>query len=151
MTADQADHAAGCGIADRSDNGLDRTPRTAKREAMANSDLGSFGKTSVEGFANGPRIFPAQTSRDVHFSDFLRRNAKKRFKRRIYPFVRKSPPVRRAYCKEKIGCEHPVQPIARFFRTNSQPFSGAGSIRLAGWRAMQLHDTHSLFSNNSQY
>jgi hypothetical protein len=108
MTADQADHAAGCGIADRSDGRLDRSPSTAKREAMANSELCSLGKTGAESFANGPGVFPAQTGRDVHLPDFLRRDAKNRFKRRVYPLVRKSPPVRRAYCKEKIGCKHPV-------------------------------------------
>src|SRR3954469_14458213 len=125
MTADQTDLVTGCGIADRSDGRLDCSPRTAKREAMANSDLCSLCKTGVESLANGPGVFPPQTSRDVHTPDFLRRDAKKSFKRRVYPFVGKSPPVRRAYCKEKIGCEHPVQPIARFFRANSQPFADA--------------------------
>jgi hypothetical protein len=131
MTANEPDDVSCSGIPNRSDDRLDISSGSAEREKVSRSDLTSFDETGMKDSMDGLSVSPRHAVRNRRFADVFWRNSKKRCKRGIHIFEKKAPLGQWAHNKKQISSIRPIQPIARFLRTNPWPLPDAGCF--AGW------------------
>lgn len=131
MAADEPNDVSCPGITDRTNHRLDVLSGSTEREKVPRPDLPSFGETGMKGLMDRLSVLAGHAVGNRRLADVLWRNSKKGCKRGVDIFEKKASLGRWAHNKEQISRIRPIQPIARYFRTNRWPLPDAGC--LAGW------------------